>query len=453
MNIMTLKLAASTLVLGMTMVGCKPAADSSRPRAISANAVKSDKDAARFSTEAQLAVQKGQLAEGLRLAEKAVELSPRDVGYRMLLGDLYIKNGRFASAESAFGDVLTLDPGNVRAGLNRALALIASGKQSEAVSQLDSLASVAPAADLGLAYALAGQPQRAIEMLDPAARETGAPARVRQNLALAYALAGDWQKAQTIAAQDVSPADLAARMQQWAAFAQPSAPSDQVATLLGVTAAADAGQPIHLALATTTAEPVAFAAAEPIAEPVPAAIQEVPAVYAEADAPQPSEVPQWVSETAPVEVAAVEAPEPAYVRAVQALVTPEPAVIRKARNTATVQATFKPAARATLRPAGKGAGRFAVQLGAYSTPASVERAWAGAYRRYGLTDHQPRSTTFAIAGRGTLHRLSVAGFGSHADASRTCGAIRAKGGSCFVRATAGDSPVRWASRYTSRRPA
>jgi len=239
MNIMALKVAASTLVLGMTMVGCKPAADSSRPRAVSASAVKSDKEAGRYSADAQVAVQKGELAEGLRLAEKAVELSPRDVGYRMLLGDLYVKSGRFVSAETAFGDVLTLDPDNARAGINRALALIANGKAGEAVSQLDSLAAVTPAADLGLAYALAGQPQRAVEMLEAAARAAEATARVRQNLALAYALSGDWQKSQTIAAQDVSPADLAARMQQWAAFAQPAKPWDQIATLLGVTAIED----------------------------------------------------------------------------------------------------------------------------------------------------------------------------------------------------------------------
>jgi len=189
---------------------------------------------------------------------------------------------------------------------------------------------------------------------------------------------------------------------------------------------------------------------------VPAPVQDVPAVYAEAEVPQPAEVPQWVSETAPVEVAAVEAPEPVYVRAVQALITPEPAIVRKASSVTPIQPTFKPAQRATLRPAraaASGNGRFVVQLGAYSSAANVERAWAGAYRRYGLGDHQPRSTTFNAAGRGTLHRLSVAGFDTHADAARTCGAIRAKGGACFVRATAGDAPVRWASRYTSRRSA
>ena len=65
-----------------------------------------------------------------------------------------------------------------------------------------------------------------------------ATGRVRQNLAFAYALAGNWEKARTVAAQDVSPADLAPRLAQWASLASPTAAADQVATLLGVQAAA-----------------------------------------------------------------------------------------------------------------------------------------------------------------------------------------------------------------------
>jgi hypothetical protein len=59
------------------------------------------------------------------------------------------------------------------------------------------------------------------------------------------------------------------------------------------------------------------------------------------------------------------------------------------------------------------------------------------------------STTVKVRG-GTFHRLSVAGFGSHIDASRACQKVKSRGGVCFVRAVAGDAPVRWASRYTGR---
>jgi hypothetical protein len=50
-----------------------------------------------------------------------------------------------------------------------------------------------------------------------------------------------------------------------------------------------------------------------------------------------------------------------------------------------------------------------------------------------------------------LHRVSVSGFASAADARRLCGEIRGRGGVCFVRAQAGDAPIRWAARYADPR--
>jgi Flp pilus assembly protein TadD len=86
--------------------------------------------------------------------------------------------------------------------------MIAQGKKMMAIAQLEQLDGNAPAGDLGLAFALAGEHVRAVSLLESAASAAGATGRVRQNLALAYALSGDWQKARTVAAQDVSSADL-----------------------------------------------------------------------------------------------------------------------------------------------------------------------------------------------------------------------------------------------------
>jgi hypothetical protein len=69
-------------------------------------------------------------------------------------------------------------------------------------------------------------------------------------------------------------------------------------------------------------------------------------------------------------------------------------------------------------------------------------------KRFGFNDLTPLSTTVTVPGRGTFHRLSVAGFASREAAGRTCRSIQAKGGACFVRTVAGDAPVRWASRYS-----
>jgi Flp pilus assembly protein TadD len=479
MNTVANKLAVSGLALALTMVACKPAAEAMRPKP--ASAASSDQSAARSYAKGQEAVQKGSFAEALTFVERAVELSPRDAGYRMMLADLYMKNGRFASAETAFGDVLTLDPNNARASLSLALAQIALGKTGSAIQQLDRLSTTAAPGDIGLAYALAGQPQRAIEMLEPAARDAGATGRIRQNLALAYALAGDWEKARNTAAQDVSPAELGARMEQWAALAQPSAAPTRVASLLGVRAVEDQGQPLRLALAGPQPEPVRFAetqaapAPAPVAQPEPVKVAIAPApVPVEIKlpempaAPAPAPAPVILAaapEPAPVQIAEAAAPAPeavsqsVYAPAVKALVTPQPAVVRTAARPARpVRPTFAPAPRATaLRASAKagyvssGTGRFAVQLGAFSTAANAERAWATTYRRFGLGSHQPRSTTINVPGKGMLHRLSVTGFDSHLEAARICQSVRARGGSCFVRSLAGDAPVRWASRYSVRR--
>lgn len=419
-NRVIFKFAASALVIALTTAGCKSANMNYRPIAMSAKAARADQGSAKFYEQAQAAVLKGDHASALVLAEKAVELSPRDAGYRMLLGDLYLKKGRFLSAETAFGDVLTLDPNNSRALMSRVLAQIALGKSLSAVAQLDRLAQTAAPGDVGLAYALAGQPARAVELLESAAREPGANGRIRQNLALAYALAGDWRKARVTAAQDISPADVDARMAQWAAFAQPAQANVQVASLLGVTPVDDAGQPTRLALAPIAAEPVAMAEAEP----APVAVAPAPVEVAMAPAPAPMPAPLHAAPVA----------DPITPKAIRVAAAPaRPSVI---------QAVARPAA----------VSGYVVQIGAFASLEQAERGWSTAKRRYALAgDRTPLTTRISIPGKGIFHRLSVSGFETRGEATQLCATIKAKGGACFVRATAGDSPLQWASRTAARK--
>jgi Flp pilus assembly protein TadD len=451
-----LKFAVSSLALGATMVGCKPAAQAYRPNSASAVAANAEKQAADTFARGQARSRIGDLTGAVPLIEQAVELSPRIASYRMFLADLYLKSGRFDSAEATYGDVLTLDPGNPRAALSAALTAIGTGRNDLAVDRLEKIADTAPPSDVGLAFALAGQPQRAIELLEPAARASNADGRLRQNLALAYALAGEWEKARTIAAQDISPADLARRLGEWAALAKPSAPADRVAAILGVRPVADPGQPVRVALAPPAGQ--AFAAADPAPEPAPAvAAALAPVVAAPVAAPiapaatAEAEVPAWVpAAQAPAQAEPREETVPVYADAVQSLVAPQPALARRAAPVLAPVRPFTAPPRRTLASAvvarSSAPGRFAVQLGAFSSAAGVERAWAEAYRRYGFQTNTPLSTTISV-GRATLHRLSVAGFSTRGDAERICRSVRAKGGACFVRTVAGDAPVQWASRY------
>ena len=84
------------------------------------NAARMQKLAAGDAAKAGQALHKGKLGTAVKWAEQAVQMQPDNAGYRMLLGNSYLKAGRFASARQSFADVLSLDPSNGRAALNLA---------------------------------------------------------------------------------------------------------------------------------------------------------------------------------------------------------------------------------------------------------------------------------------------------------------------------------------------
>ncbi|HTU10544.1 MAG TPA: tetratricopeptide repeat protein [Allosphingosinicella sp.] len=505
MNRTAFKIAASTVMVALTMTSvAAPSGAMRRNGQVRANSP-TDREARQFYDQASRSLQQGDLSGAVSLMERAVAASPRDVGYRMLLADAYLRSGRFDSARITYAEAVELDPSNVRAALSVSLIHIAQGRRAAAVGILDEIAGRAPAADVGLAYALAGQPERAVELLEAAARSPMATARTRQNLALAHAFAGDWNRARAIAAQDVSPSEVDARMTQWAQMARPGTGATQVAALLGVSPGADQGRPLQVALGAT--EPVVPGADRiQVAEaPTPSRAQFAPA---EAAAPagaelaavdqRPSEAPAFWAPAenyqaealaeGPATAPAAPAPRAVRVRpnavqvrydapAEQLADDAAPAVAQSSYEAPAFQAA--PAARRTfvqpsasarrapprraayIRAAAitplprpivapaevrEGSAPVVVQLGAFSNEANAERGWQQVSSRYGLAGRRPLTTTFNHGGR-TLHRVSVSGFASQGDAQRLCGQIRGQGGVCFVRASAGDDSIRWAVRY------
>ena len=464
MNKTAFKIAASSVIVAMTMVACSSQSDAMRRLGSPSRDVPADQQARLLNEQARVSLQRGNVAQALAQIEQAVELSPRDIGYRLFLADLYLKSGRFDSARATFADVLELDPQHVRASLSLALTQIALGRPQAAVAQLDNVVGRASASDVGLAYALAGMPERAIEILEPAARNFDASPRLRQYLALSYALAGDWQRARTVAAQDISPAELGQRLEQWASLARPDAGSTRVASLLGVTPVQDPGQPTRLALSQPApatpaqAETVAFAEAAPVEAPVPQsdwglAPSEAPApapvAIAEASVPQ-STAPSYYTPAPEAPPAPPSEQEVRFAAAAQTLTQPEPAVVRTAAVSLPPAPVFERERPSRPAEVGSGKSRFVVQLGAFSTQQNAERAWQQAERRYGLSGRAPLTATIAMNGR-TLHRVAVAGFASQSAANRLCSSIRSQGGACFVRINAGDASVRWAARYAQGR--
>lgn len=430
-----LKLAVSVIAL-TSVVGCTQHRSATRLAPASTHSVKGDAAAANANAKMEEAARKQDWATALGHGEDAVAAAPGDLAYRMILADLYVKNGRFASAATTYRDVLQLNPGNVRASLNLALAEIASGRPSLAATTLESVAGTAPAANVGLAFALSGQPQRAIEILEPAARAEGADARVRQNLALAYALAGDWQKARVIAAQDVPGHELEQRLGEWAALAKPDAGAAQVAYLLGVTPVADAGQPVRLALSAPRDANVQVAVA-PVAAPAPVA-ETVPASAVAFAAPEPQ--PVQVAQAAPV---AQPAPIVQPVQIARPAPMPQPAPMVASKPRIAAAAAAPKAAPRAVAPAG----RYVIQLGAFRSKAQVNSAWNSAVRKYRLAGKAPVTASINVRGQ-TFHRLAVRGFVTRGEAVKACSTVRARGGDCFVRGYSGGQPVRMAARST-----
>lgn len=457
--------AASLIAMAGMLAAC---ATTTAPPKVESDFVKRSGDDTGLASKAALSLVAKDYPNAISYAERAVARTPDDAGFRALLGNAYFAAGRFHSAEMAYTDALSIYSDQSQVILKLALAQIAQGRNAAALSTLANGHYNLSAADYGLALALAGKPTEAVSVLQAAARETGADARVRQNLALAYALSGDWTQARTVAAQDISADKLDARIQQWMRLAKPATASSQVATLVGVTpAAVDAGQPVRLALVKpdpqlAKAKPVTAPAPAPVATPVvpvavaaaaPVEVAPQPAV-AEVAPPAPPPFPQFAEVVPP-------APPPA--RPVKHAAAPSPAPVTAALIAAasTVKNAFdsfitpkprpavaprKPAVRVQQAAFHRGNSNAVVQLGAYGSPDGVSAGWSHLTSRYpALRAYLPMRAKF-VSPKGTFYRLSITGFADQREAVARCQVLKSRGGACFVRNVAGDAPVQYASR-------
>jgi Flp pilus assembly protein TadD len=450
--------AASTIVLASMIAGC------TAPQQKTGFGGRTG-DNVGLATRALLALNAKDIPTAIDFAERAVEKTPDDAGFRALLGNAYFAAGRFSSAEAAYKDSLSIYSNQPQVILKLALVETALGKKDQAVAFLHAGREVLDASNYGLALALAGEPQEAVSVLEGAARQPGADATVRQNLALAHGLAGDWTEARTIAAQDVPGDKLDGRIHQWMQLASPKKPADQVAELVGVTpAAADEGQPVRLALRKTDTL-LAQAAPAPKPAPVQAVQPKVAVAAPEAKIIQavaaPAEAPQVTPAVAPAPPPLAPAPKPviaegpvarpvamitAAAHDVSAAAASELKSIVQAftpEKKAAVARPAKPHRVAARRPLGRG--DSVVQLGSYRSPQQVTAGWAHLTERFpALRAYLPMKARFDSP-KGTFWRLSIRGFSNQREAVARCEQFRDRGGHCFVRNFAGDAPVQIAS--------
>ncbi|MEE4538390.1 MAG: tetratricopeptide repeat protein [Erythrobacter sp.] len=440
-------LAVSTALASLALAGCTTA---SAPSAQTSFA------------KAQSALEDGQIDRAIGFAEAAVLADPRSPAIRALLGSAYLEAGRFQSAATSFSDALELGERNPRTVLSYALAETALGAQDKALAILAEYEGAIPASDLGLAYALAGKPERGIHLLINAVRQGYASPKVRQNLAYAYALSGNWRAARVMAAEDVPAGELDQRLSDWAASARPEDYRSRVAGVLNVTPVSDGGLPMQLALSNfpsqeqMAAEAVdlgGVALAEGEVEVSPTADERMAFGI---DNEEPAEAETDLAALARLSAAqTIEAIDP----------TPPPAVKVPARQAGASQASAPapsagarfvsnamvqnvPAARnvaasVSAKPAKApvqqrrmantdiAADTHLVQLGSFDTKDVAEAKWSEFQRRFpALKSHDVVITEALVKGR-TYFRVAAAGFGA-GSAQAMCGTVKAKGLGCFA---------------------
>ena len=400
--------ALTTAMAGALLSGCST--NSAAPASISAS-------------RAEAALAAGKHERAINHAEAAVLAEPRNAQYRAMLGAAYLDAGRFGSAATSFDDAIQLGDVSARTELRLALARAGEGRLAEAAALLNEHERNIPIADVGLALALAGQPERGIHLMSNAIRGGENTAKMRQNLAYSFALAGRWREARVMAEQDIPADQVGDRIAEWAETVAPEAWQVRVAKLLDVPAgASDAGQPVQLALANTPSfEQLAAQPGDENAEEQPfeivaeATLDELPAIEAvESTAPAPvaglTAVPASSFQSAFVDPAAGPA------------LTPTPAAFDSASFVATA-AQGAPAA----------AGTHLVQLGSFSTEQGARRAWNIYTQRYPeLANHQMVISEAMVKGK-RYFRVAAAGF-SRASSTTMCGTVRGKGQGCIAYA-------------------
>jgi len=400
----------TTAMAGALLSGC--ASQSAAPASISAS-------------RAEAALAAGHHGQAISHAEAAVLADPQNPAYRAVLGSAYMDAGRFASAATSFDDAMQLGDNSARTALSLALALTGAGKTSEAAALLNDWQKEIATADVGLALALAGQPDRGVHLMSNAIRAGDNTPKMRQNLAYAYALAGRWREARLMAAQDVPADQVSDRIAEWATTSAPEASQARLAKLLDVPASAhDAGQPAQLALANTPSmEQLASEASAGTASELPP--------LAAADAPA-GELPPLASLDPSAVPARYEAPP-----------VERPSNFSSAFNaaaavpTAVTQDTSRfvqpGPQRAEPVVAQRADGTHLVQLGSFASEQGARRAWGIYANRYPeLAGHQMVISEAVVKGK-RYWRVSAGGY-VRATASSMCGRVRTGGQGCFAYA-------------------
>ncbi|QPC99268.1 SPOR domain-containing protein [Qipengyuania soli] len=389
------------------------------------------------AAQAETALAKGKTSKAITHAEAAVLASPRDAYTRTLLANAYLEAGRFQSAATTFAEAIELGDNAPRTIISYTLALTAIGDQAGALETLRVHQSEIDPADFGLALALAGEPGQGVHILLNTLRGGQNTVKVRQNLAYAYALSGSWTEARLIAANDVPGDELNKRMASWASMASPEFYTARVASLLGVEAKEDPGQPAMLALSNhQSVEQLAQESADTV-DTAPqsdfALASELPAVDQQAsvdDSADAALAEAGISNDFDHSFAQAETVQP-----LPATYTPA----AKKTDVSLVAAPPKAQEPAPFASHALASGDYNIQLGSYFSMSDAQAAWKVFQKRYPELSGAEKVITKARVNGKIYYRVAAAGY-AKASAQSMCRTVKSKGEGCIAYAATNPLP-------------
>ncbi len=251
------------------------------------------------------------------LLSRQLSAQPNQAALSRELATIDVLQGQPAQALPRFDMALAKDPNDVRALVNKAIALDMLGNHTEAQALYHRADALEPddatiRSNLAMSLMLAGRSSEAVQMMQYAAEGPAVAPRIRNNMAVLAASNGDMVRARQLSNGDISEAELRAFAEQ-VRNREPAAAGTATVAASAVLVPASVPTPIAVAAEPTRApseaknivdrtpsgEPSLAAAGqpvavEPVATPPPAAAQPidpVPPASVSAGAPILLEVP------------------------------------------------------------------------------------------------------------------------------------------------------------------
>jgi Flp pilus assembly protein TadD len=161
---------------------------------------------------ADVLARSGKIEQAREMLRERLRTSNRQPDLIRALALIDLVAGQPAQAIAGFDQVLAASPGDIRALVDKAVALDLQGKHAAAQAIYQDVLATAPndaAArnDLAVSMMLEGRTNQALEMLAPL-QDADAPPRLKVNLGILYAAIGNVERSRQLLGERVSDGDL-----------------------------------------------------------------------------------------------------------------------------------------------------------------------------------------------------------------------------------------------------